>query len=148
MEQERISRRYWMFGVATLRSDELGRVDSPPGCVTVSDARLPVHEREVLAAPLAGGDDPSSALRAALFVESFQTAVDGVSGTARSQSLRGVELVVPLTLQAEIGLACAHAEEAAFWQHLTLALPLVRSIGAMKTRGHGRVALAWAQEQT
>ncbi|EGJ09045.1 RAMP superfamily CRISPR-associated protein [Rubrivivax benzoatilyticus] len=130
-----------LFGGLAERSDAPGRSLSQAGCLTVSDARLPAAERAVLAAPAPGEPDPQAALRAALFVPSFQTAIDLDSGTALDGSLRGVELVVPLTLQAEVGITGVDAD--APWALLDRALPLVRAIGAMKTRGHGRVALDW-----
>lgn len=112
---------------------------SASGCIGVSDALLPEAERELLGHPQQG------ALRAGLFLSSYQTAIELASGTADAGSLRGVELVVPLTLHAQIELTGQAASTA--WDTLTQALPLVRAIGAMKTRGHGRAALAWAGEK-
>lgn len=128
-----------LFGDLVERGDRPGRSLSQAGRLTVSDARLPEAERAALAGTSAGATE----LRAALFRESFQTAIDGASGTARSESLRGIELVVPVTLHAELGILgdAASPGHAEHWRRLEQALPLVRALGAMKTRGHGRVVL-------
>lgn len=126
-----------LFGSA---SQGDGETDS--GCLLVSAARLPKVERTWLAS------DAGRSARAALYLEQFQTAIDAKSGTAMGGTLRGIELVVPLTLQAELAIELSSAEASACWQQIDLALPLVHALGAMKTRGQGRVQLAWLQGES
>lgn len=129
-----------LFGGEVPRSDAPGRSLSRPGRLAVSDARLPPAESELL-----GGECGDATLRAALFVAQYQTRIDPLRGSAAAGSLRAVELVVPLTLQAEFALLLPD-DSAADWATLDLALPLVRAVGAMKTRGHGRAVLTWSDE--
>ena len=129
-----------LFGSVARRAGEPSR----PGLVRVGSAELPPAERAWLA-----GDHPDAARhRAALFMEQFQTAIDADTGIAADGTLRGIECVVPVTLQAEIALdAAADALPTADdWQRLTQLLPLVRAVGAHRTRGHGRAELTWIAE--
>lgn len=128
-----------LFGSLLTADGASGPLQARPGRLQVSDARLPLEER----AWLGREDEEAQAARSALFVESFQTAIDERHGTARSGSLRGIELVVPLTLQAELGVQGAADDIAQGWALLERSLPLVRALGAHKTRGHGRVQLRW-----
>lgn len=130
-----------LLGGLAQRTDAPGRSMSTAGCLYVSDALLPAAERRVLAADSAHPAAP--AMRAALYVANFQTAIDPVTSTAAEGSLRSIELVVPLTLDSELCIERPAARAAVLWGHLNRALPLVRGIGAMKTRGHGRVTLSW-----
>jgi CRISPR/Cas system CSM-associated protein Csm3 (group 7 of RAMP superfamily) len=125
-----------LFGGRSQRDDDL----APRGLLRVGSAELPEPERTWL-----GSDhDDARRQRAALFVAQFQTAIDRDSGIAASGSLRGIELVLPLTLHAEVTLGRpggpATDED---WQRLSQLLPLVRAVGAHKTRGHGRARLSW-----
>lgn len=110
-----------------------------PGRLRVSDARLPEPER----AWLAREDEEAQAARGALFMSAFQTALDGKLGTAKSGSLRGIELVVPLALEAVVEVEGDATAAARGWALFDRALPLVRALGAHKSRGHGRVQLRW-----
>lgn len=128
-----------LFGGDSQRDDGL----AAPGLLHVGSAELPELERQWL-----GGDhDDARRQREALFVAQFQTAIDRDSGIAASGSLRGIELVLPVTLLADVTLgrpSAAATEED--WRQLTQLLPLVRAVGAHKTRGHGRARLSWAVE--
>jgi hypothetical protein len=125
-----------LFGTLTGATNAPGRSVSRPGVLSVSNARLPEAERELLMK-----EKPE--VRAALFMSSFQTALDPETGAVKNGSLRGIELVVPLTLQAWLELDVNTAQDAkACWDTILKALPLVRAIGAHKTRGHGRARLS------
>ena len=66
------------------------------------------------------------------------------SGTALDRSLRGIELVVPLTLRSRIDLVAdaRHRDLEETWHTLlAAALPLVRAVGASRSRGLGRAVL-------
>ncbi|WP_119156875.1 RAMP superfamily CRISPR-associated protein [Caldimonas tepidiphila] len=128
-----------LFGTLLPAEGASGLAHARPGRLQVSDARLPPDER----AWLGSADEEAQAARSALFLESFQTAIDERYGTARSRTLRGTELVVPLTLHAELGVQGTADDIAQGWALLERSLPLVRALGAHKTRGHGRVQLRW-----
>jgi hypothetical protein len=65
--------------------------------------------------------------------------VDHKSGTAAETSLRGQEVIVPLTLMAEI-FDLPGVEAPPDWPDLLeVALPLLRGLGETRNRGFGRV---------
>lgn len=113
---------------------------SRPGHLSVSSAVLEGIDREWLS----GSSEEAVALRQAMFLEHFQTAIDPETGTAVEGSLRGLQVTVPLTLHAELSLDAEPGGLADGWLHIGQLLPLVRAAGAFKTRGHGRLALAWS----
>jgi hypothetical protein len=113
---------------------------SRPGALRLSDARLPAS----LAAWLA--DPAQLPLRQALYLESFQTAIDPKTGVPKAHTLRGIELTMPLSLQAELevfGLNESQTQEALLL--LDQCLPLVRAVGAHTSRGHGRAQLSFKE---
>lgn len=107
-----------------------------PGCLRVSDARLPPALSDWLA------HKDQAALREGLFAQLFSTAIDDASGTALRSSLRGIEVCIPLELQARVELLPgAQGVPDAWQQQLALALPLIHGIGANRSRGMGRAVL-------
>lgn len=107
-----------------------------PGLLRFSDAQLPAVEM----AALVNNDK----LVAGLYREHFSTTIDHATGTAQQQALRGIELVIPLTLYAQIDLisnaAQRHLETT--WPSLVKqALPLIQAVGAHRSRGLGRAIL-------
>lgn len=114
------------------------------GLIQVSNAELPQAERDWLV-----GDDPNARqCRSRLFMTQFQTRIDADTGIAAKGSLRGIEVVIPLSLRADIRLGRpGQPATAQDWKDLDALLPLVRAVGAHKTRGHGRARLAWDTEQ-
>lgn len=108
-----------------------------PGLLRFSDAALPREEADYLAA--------HHGLIEGLYRSHFSTAIEHESGTAQEKSLRGIELVVPLTLYADIGLVegARHRGLEANWpDRLKEALILVRAVGAHRSRGLGRAVLS------
>lgn len=113
-----------------------------PGLLRFSDATLPPAEASYLEA------HPD--LLSGLYREHFATAIEPESGTARPRSLRGIEVVVPLTLQAEVEVVSSARHDGLYdrWPDiLREALPLVRAVGAHRSRGLGRAVLT-VQEAT
>lgn len=129
-----------LFGGDSRRAEGLAQ----PGLVRVSNAVLPAAERKWLA-----GDGLDASLqRNALFTTRFQTAIDRDSGIAAEGSLRGIELVLPLLLESEIELGMPSvAPLPSDWDNISKLLPLVRALGAHKTRGDGRVCLSWIAQE-
>jgi RAMP superfamily len=126
-----------LFGglVAQTAAPSAGRTRSVEGRLAVSSARLPQGLRTVLL-------EGEPAVRDALRVPSFQTAIDTRTGCALAQSLRGIELAVPMTLEGAVEVWGTAPEEVdAAWRLLDAALPLVQAVGAYKSRGHGRARL-------
>jgi hypothetical protein len=125
-----------------------GRHGTFPGCLTVDSARLPDPERQVLRG--------QTSLIAGLFATLPATAIDADTGAARDESLRFIEACVPLALVSEI-LWDGHAAKLGVddgrretidrlgkeWQdRVRECLPLVRAIGAHRSRGFGRTRLS------
>jgi hypothetical protein len=114
---------------------------SKPGLLRVSDATLPPAVAAYLAT-----DPDGQGLVPGLYREHFSTAIDHRTGVAKEHSLRGMRVVVPLTLQAGIDEVEGSPAVADWRARLTAVLPLVGAVGAYRSRGFGRVALSWAEE--
>lgn len=110
-----------------------------PGCLRVSDARLP----EAVANWLATGDGKKLTPR--LFRSIHATAIDADSGAAKDGSLRGIEVVIPLTLEARIDAAAADPVPTDWSARLDGVLPLIDAVGAHRARGLGRAILTLEQ---
>lgn len=117
------------------------RMQTNPGALRISDASLPENERIWLAQD----NDIGAELRSALYQQISTTAIEYKSGTAKFGSLRSVEVVVPLKLEAQIEITKpsqleGNPEITNKWlDYLKLALPLIRAIGTSRSRGLGRV---------
>lgn len=112
-----------------------------PGLLRFSDARLPASDRAAIG-QYEGAE--RAALIAGLYRSHFSTRIDHKSGTADEATLRGIELVVPLTLYADIDdvADARYRGLLADWPtKLSPALPLVRAVGALRSRGLGRATL-------
>ncbi|MFP4696156.1 RAMP superfamily CRISPR-associated protein [Thiohalospira sp.] len=130
-------------GLATVLFGERDEdTDSVPsaGALRVSDATLPPETAAWLA-----GTEAGRALRPGLFRTLHATAVDSKTGTAMDQSLRGIEVVVPLELEARI-TPVGSGSPADWGRRLEQVLPLVRAVGAQRQRGLGRAILSLKEE--
>lgn len=78
-----------------------------------------------------------------LYTEYFSTAIDSKTGTAVEKSLRGVELVIPMDLYADISLLDHTDISLDVFALLEQAFPLVQAVGKQKNRGLGRTELSW-----
>jgi hypothetical protein len=119
----------------------LGRegAETAPGLLRVSDATLPAEVAAYLASEAGRG------LISGLYREHFSTAIDPRTGVARSRTLRGMRVVVPLTLEAAIGTVPGVEAPADWRAPLTAVLPLVTAVGAHRSRGFGRAVLSWKE---
>ena len=81
-------------------------------------------------------------LRPALFRHIHATAISEETGSALPGSLRGVEVVVPLRLEAQIDAMLDQRLPPNWFEALRAALPLVRAVGAHRNRGLGRASLS------
>ncbi len=107
------------------------------GCLRISDATLPNEVGTWLAS------EAGRALIPNLYRKLYATAVDQVSGAAVDRSLRGIEVVVPVTLQARIDpIIGREAPPEAWLDRLKQILPLIDAVGAHRTRGLGRAVLS------
>ena len=69
------------------------------------------------------------------------TAVDHESGSALNKSLRSMEVIVPLVLQAEVSVLPGCSPKTDWPQLLQKALPLMRGLGSQRNRGLGQVTV-------
>lgn len=119
------------------------------GLLRVSSARLSDADRS---AALLHGE---AEREATLFMTAQSTAIDPILGVARDKTLRSTQLAIPMTLYAEIEadksafrfLQEPHGYERALlagqWEDaIGFALPLMRSAGANRQRGNGRLTAA------
>ncbi len=131
-----------LFGVSSQNDRQRPRVW--PGMLAVSDAVLPQVTRNWILSR-------ESSVIGELTHRLFTTAIDHERGTAKNQTLRGIEVAVPMCLEAVIectppagdhDLALLQRTMRADWvKHLEKALPLIRSVGSQKTRGLGHATL-------
>lgn len=118
-------------------AEEAGSAPAPGG-LRVSDGSLPDATRAWLSDP-----DRQRRLAPHLYRSLYATAIDSATGTARDKSLRGIEVVVPLTLFARIEPVPGQTEPPVDWpQRLRDCLPLIDAVGAHRGRGLGRAVLS------
>ena len=80
-----------------------------------------------------------------LFREHFSTAIEA-TGVAREHSLRGMQVVVPLTLYANLAEVPGIPVPIPDWrERLQAVFPLITAVGAHRTRGFGRARLSWKE---
>lgn len=101
------------------------------GLIQLGNARLSTAEVQFFQ------QHPSA--RQQLYRVHHSTAMDAHTGVAKEGSLRSVEVVIPLTLQAELSLAAQ--TEWPFAQWLSLSLPLIMAVGGKRRRGFGEVSV-------
>ena len=105
------------------------------GLLRVSDATLRADELFYLRQ--AGSEQ----LVSGLFRSLHATKINPDTGTAEDQSLRGIEVAIPLTLYAEI-LEVSGVGTVDNWvDKITPALSLIQAVGAHRTRGLGRAVV-------
>lgn len=114
---------------------------SKPGLLRVSDAVLPDHLAGYL-----GGTEDGRKLTPGLYREHFSTAIDPAGGVAKGRSLRGMRVVVPLTLEARVDEVVGVPPVPDWRAIIAAVLPLVSALGANRSRGFGRARLHWAEE--
>lgn len=111
--------------------------DSEPGLIRVADAVLPEVTRRYLSE-----SENGRKLVPALFRSLHSTAIESGTSSALRHSLRGIEVVVPLQLQAAVSpVKALPEEESNCFAQLEKALPLIRAVGAYRNRGLGRARL-------
>lgn len=122
-----------LFGSVGFEKD-VPRADTEPGALGFSDAALPEALRGWL-------ETESPGYRDALFREVHATAIDEATGSARSGSLRGVEVAVPLTLESAVTVIRPDRLPPQWQETLTQAATLVRAVGSSRSRGLGRAVV-------
>ena len=108
-----------------------------PGLLRINDAELADDVQYYLL------NKANKQLLPGLYRTLHATAIDQQSGTARHDSLRGMEVVVPLTLYAGVeeipGRRLANDRLSSDWvDTLRASLSLIQAVGAHRTRGLGR----------
>lgn len=126
----------WLAGCSPNILERLFGQEGPglqaQGLLQVSNARLSPTELAFFQ------ENPTA--RSLLYRVHHSTAIDTESGVAKEGSLRSAEVVIPLTLIAELSLA-----EPVPWplgQWLTMSLPLIMALGGKRRRGFGEVSIS------
>lgn len=134
-----------LFGKRNAADTRVPRDETTAGLLRIGDGVLP----EAIRSWLAHRDQ--AALRPHLQRELTSTAVDSDTGTAKSRSLRGIQVSIPLHLEASItaqaplqrGDEAPIPDLSPLWRDiLEHCLPLIRAVGAQRTRGLGRASLS------
>ncbi len=135
--------------------DNRSRDETTPGLIRIGDAVLKENIRQWL------GLNENSEYRAALFTDIYSTAIKDGTGVAKPRSLRGQEVVIPVTLISSMEIlqpqTCLNQDERLTdlaskasknaHQWIEQALPLIRSVGSNRTRGLGRVKISLKKEE-
>ncbi len=108
---------------------------SDGGCLRISDARLPEPQRRYLAS------ENGRKLLPGLYAGMYNTAVRHDTGTALDHSLRGIEVTVPVMLQAWIEPVPGMTPPDQWSKHIGELLPLIDAVGAHRSRGLGRAEI-------
>lgn len=113
-----------------------------PGTLRIGSAEMAAPWRDWAASVIQDGVEgrEGAAIIDALFDHRAMTAVEGETGTARTASLRRVEVAAPLTLYAPVWHSAVKGEaddEATLEQ----AVSMVKALGAGRNRGFGRCDL-------
>lgn len=104
------------------------------GSIRVSDAVLAEDIRYYLL--------KDKKLVTGLYRSIHATAIEHATGTAMNKSLRGIEVVVPLTLYATLDEVPNAPHKVANWQKIIeQSLGLIQAVGAHRTRGLGRAVV-------
>lgn len=82
-----------------------------------------------------------------LFRVRHATAIESATGVAKEGSLRTLEVVVPMVLQAQLSLHAAPEQSSRYLAWLKHALPLVCALGGKRRRGLGEVVVTIAQQK-
>lgn len=106
-----------------------------PGCLLVSDAAIARKVGDYLRYHQQANAKDAKALLAGFFHAIAATAME--KGIAKNKSLRSIEVVIPLELQAEL-----EAPEEWDYSELEKCLPLIRAAGGGNNRGLGRVTVS------
>lgn len=109
------------------------------GLLRVADATLPAEVAAYLTT------EEGKPLIPGLYRERFSTAIDPQTGVAAGRSLRGMRVVVPLTLFAPVAEVPGVAPVPGWRKRLAAVLPLIDAVGAQRTRGLGRAVLTWQE---
>jgi hypothetical protein len=127
-----------LFGMRTFDENSyVKRSDTRPGKLMVGDAQMEDELRKWLRNPK---EHDAELLKKGLFFPIYSTAIEADTGTAKNQSLRGIEVTMPLTLYAELDVLADAPDD---WQtELKKALPLIRAVGAGRSRGLGRATVS------
>ncbi len=123
----------FLFGTRNAEN-KVTRDTTQQGKLHVTNATLPLAVQQWLS------QTAQNAERQELFRAIYSTAIEHESGIALQKSLRGIQAVIPLTLQAEIEWVSQSPADTIEWQPLIRSvLPLIRAVGSQRSRGYGRV---------
>ena len=131
------------FGEKTIEQAKT-RLETEQGALGVSDAMLDKELRDYLIPLLSSQDidnqEKGQNLCQGFFHQIHATAIDEKTGSALKQSLRGMEVTIPLTLTANLQVLEESRLIVPNWcEELEKCLPLIRALGTSRSRGLGRV---------
>lgn len=133
------------------RSQQEGRFETVPGILFVTDGSLPEAESRWL------GHENQAGVRQHLYRRASSTAITE-KGTALADSLRTIEVTVPMQLLAGLSMQLTAMEkeyrdqqqawlaESDAWVPIQQACALIDSIGASRSRGLGEARLSLKSE--
>lgn len=132
------------FGSNALEPGETEiRFKTEPGALGVSSAILDQELRDYFISLLKDKHRKSIGkdLCQGFFHQIHATAIEHNTGSAKYQSLRGMEVTIPLELTAKLHIVSSEKLTTDWDKELAKCLPLIRAIGTSRSRGLGRVTV-------
>lgn len=133
-----------LFG-STAPEEGINRLETEAGALAVSDAVLPAELTGWLLHP---DTDNSMELCQAFFKQIATTKINPETGCAEDQSLRSIEVTIPLQLTAQLTIVNENRLNEMNWgkgqnwiNAFKPCLKLIRAIGTSRSRGLGRVTV-------
>lgn len=127
----------WFGTLTNIQQEDnpVSYLETQSGCLSISDAVLPKKLTDYLRY-----QEDFNQLCAGFFHSIYATAME--KGIAQDKSLRSSEVVIPLTLYAQL-------EAPSDWSSAELekCLPLIRAIGNETSRGLGRVTVTLKRDE-
>lgn len=111
-----------------------------PGLLRLSNATLGAQYEAWLSAAARADRE---ALAQSLYAPLAATAIDRTTGQVNNQTLRVIEVALPLTLEATVTVLPSGEEAAKVRALLEAALPWIRGLGVSRRRGLGRCRFAF-----
>ena len=119
-----------LFGDSGFVAEGEPRNKTQGGCLRFGSATLPPQLSQWLS------QEGQQTLRQGMYQDLYSTAIEARTGVAKKYSLRGIQVTIPMSLQTSI--IEIKATDLAWMEIIEKALPLIRAVGANRSRGLGR----------
>ena len=119
-----------LFGDSGFAVDGEPRNQTKGGCLRFGSATLSPQLSQWLS------QQDQQSIRQGMYQDLYSTAIEASTGVAKKYSLRGIQVTVPMSLQTSI--TEIKTTNLPWSKIIEEALPLIRAVGASRSRGLGR----------